>query len=124
MRAPLDELPELFGAAIRGSDWGDLRSIVISLPAGTDLGPLMKGLPEDLCSCPHWGYVIKGRMRLSYADGKEEAISAGDLFYLPAGHGGFVEEEFEAIEFSPPAAHEQVLDVVKRNAAMAQAASA
>ena len=35
-----------------------------------------------------------------------------------------VEEEFEAIEFSPPAAHEQVLDVVKRNAAMAQAASA
>ena len=124
MRAPLDELPELFGAAIRGSDWGDLRSIVISLPAGTDLGPLMKGLSEDLCSCPHWGYVIKGRMRLSYADGKEEVIAAGDLFYLPPGHGGFVEEEFEAIEFSPPAAHEQVLDVVKRNAAIAQAASA
>jgi len=59
MRAPLDELRELFGAAIRGSDLGDLRSILISLPAGTDLAPLMKGLPDDLCSCPHWDYVIK-----------------------------------------------------------------
>jgi hypothetical protein len=117
MRAPLEELPELFGAAIRGSDWGDLRSIVISLPAGTDLGPLMKGLPDDRCSCPHWGYVIRGRMRLSYTDGGEEVIAAGDLFYLPPGHTGVVDEDFKGIEFSPPAAHEQVLDVVKRNSA-------
>jgi len=122
MRASRDQLPELFGAALRGSDWGNLRSIAISLPAGTDLGPLMKGLPDDLCACPHWGYVIKGRMRVSYADG-QETIRAGDLFYLPAGHTGVVEEDFECVEFSPAAEHEAVLDVVRRNAATAQTPS-
>jgi hypothetical protein len=85
MRATRDELPILFGsdpAAIRGTDWGDLRAMVISLPAGTDLAPVLKGLPNDLCPCPHWGYVIKGRMRVIYAD-REEVLQAGDLFYLP-----------------------------------------
>ncbi len=55
---------------------------------------------------------------------RTEVLRAGDLYYLPPGHTGFVEEDFECIEFSPPAAHEQVLDVVKRNAAMAQTAPA
>ena len=123
MRAAREQLPEVLGAAVRAADWGDLRSIAISLPAGTDLGPLLKGLPDDLCSCPHWGYVIKGRMRVSYAD-SQEVLGSGDLYYLPPGHTGVVEEDLECIEFSPPAAHEQVLDVVKRNAAMAQAVSA
>jgi len=123
MRASRDDLPELLGPAVRATDWGDLRSIAIALPAGTDLGPLLKGLPDDLCSCPHWGYVIKGQMRVSYAD-SQEVLRAGDLYYLPPGHTGMVEEDFECIEFSPPAAHEQVLDVVKRNAAMTQTASA
>ena len=123
MRASRNELPEVLGAAVRATDWGDLRSIAISLPAGTDLGPLLKGLPDDLCSCPHWGYVIKGRMRVSYAD-SQEVLRAGDLYYLPPGHTGVVNEDFECIEFSPPAAHEQVLDVIKHNAARAQMASA
>jgi EutQ-like cupin domain len=123
MRASRDELPELMGATIRASDWGEMRLIAMSLPAGTDLGPLLKGLPNDLCPCPHWGYVIKGQMRVSYTD-KEETIRAGDLFYLPPGHTGVVEADFEAVEFSPPAAHDPVLDVVRRNAAVAQAAPA
>src|ERR1051326_1251000 len=82
MRASRDELPELFGAAIRGSDWGDLRSTVVSMPAGTDARPLFKGLPGDRCPAPHWGYVIKGQIRIIYAD-REEVLRAGDL-YLPA----------------------------------------
>ena len=122
MRASRDELPELLGAAIRGSDWGDLRSAIVSLPAGTDVAPLLKGLPDDRCPCPHWGYVIKGQLRVIYAD-REEVIRAGDVYYLPPGHTGIVEEDYEALEFSPPAGHEQVLDVIKRNAAMAQTAS-
>jgi hypothetical protein len=122
MRASCDELPELFGAAIRGSDWGDLRSAVVALPAGTDATPLFKGLPNDRCPAPHWGYVIKGRLRVIYAD-REEILRAGDLYYLPSGHTAIVEEDYEAVEFSPPAAHEQVLDVIKRNAAMAHTAA-
>jgi hypothetical protein len=123
MRASRDELAEVLGPAVRAADWGDLRSIAISLPSGTDLAPLLQGLPDNLCSCPHWGYVIKGRMRVSSADG-DEVLRAGDLYYLPPGHTGVVEEDFEAIEFSPPGPHEQVLDVVKGNAAMAQSAPA
>lgn len=31
----------------------------VVLPAGADLRPATKGLPHDLCPCPHWGYMIK-----------------------------------------------------------------
>ena len=123
MHASREELPLLFGAgpaAIRGVDWGGLRALIISLPAGADLGPLFKGLPNDRCSCPHWGYVIRGRMRITYAD-REEVVSAGDLVYMPPGHTGVVEEDFEWAEFSPPAEHDAVLEVVRRNATAAPA---
>jgi hypothetical protein len=45
------------------------------------------------------------------------------LVSLAPSHTAVVEEDFESVEFSPSAAHQQVLDVVKRNAAMAQTAS-
>jgi hypothetical protein len=118
LRANRDELPILFGAdpaAIRGADWGDLRSLIISLPAGTDLAPLLKGLPGDLCPCPHWGYLVKGRLRVTYAD-TGEIVEAGDLFYLPPGHTAFVEEDAEIVEFSRPVEHQPVMEVVRRNA--------
>ena len=123
MRASRDELPLLFGAepaSVRGADWGGLRAVIVSLPAGADLGPLLTGLPNDRCPCPHWGYVIRGRMRITYAD-REEVVSAGDLVYMPPGHTGVVEEDFEWAEFSPPAEHDTVLEVVRRNAAASPA---
>lgn len=125
MRASRDELPILFGAdpgAIRGGDWGDLRSLIISLPAGTDLAPLLAGLPDGRCPCPHWGYLLKGRVRVTYAEG-EEVLRAGDLFYLPPGHIAFVDEDTEFIEFSRPSEHEPVMEIVRQNAAAAATAS-
>jgi len=59
-------------------------------------------------------------MRLSYADGKEEVIVAGDLFYLPPGHGGSSKRNSKRSSSAHPRRTSQVLDVVKRNAAMAQ----
>jgi hypothetical protein len=123
MRATRDELPILFGedpTTIRGADWDGLRSMIVSLPAGTDLAPVLKGLPNDLCPCPHWGYVIKGRMRVVYADG-EEVLQAGDLFYLPPGHTPLVEEDIEFVEFSRPEEHQPVLDHVQRAVAATSA---
>jgi hypothetical protein len=122
MRASRDELPELLGTAIRGSDWGELRSAVVSLPAGSDVGPLLKGLPDNLCPCPHWGYLVKGQLRVSYAD-DQEIIRAGDLYYMRPGHTAVVEQECESVEFSPTAAHAQVLEVITRNLATTQPAS-
>jgi hypothetical protein len=124
MRMNRDELPILFGddsAGIRGDDWGGQRVMFIKLPAGTDLKPFLGGLPNDLCPCPHWGYIMKGRIRLSYSD-SEETLQAGDLFYLPPGHTPFVEEDCEFVEFSPPAEHQHVLDVISSNIAASSAA--
>ena len=121
MRANRDELPILFGedpAVIRGADWGGMRSMIVSLPAGTDdLAPLLKGLPGDLCTCPHWIYVIKGRSRVTYADGSEEITKAGDLCYLPPGHTAVIEEDIEFVEFSRPAEIQPVLDHIAHVAA-------
>ena len=119
MRASRDELPELLGAASRGTDWGDLRATVVSMPAGTDARPLFKGLPNDRCPAPHWGYVIKGQIRIIYAD-REEVVRAGDPLLPAVGPHCCGRRDFESVEFSPQAAHEQVLDVIKRNAATVQ----
>jgi quercetin dioxygenase-like cupin family protein len=45
---------------------------------------LLKGLPDDRCQCPHWGYVFKGKMTARYAD-RDEVYEAGDAFYTPVG---------------------------------------
>ena len=35
-----------------------------SLAQDIDATPFMKGLPDDRCQCPHWGYVFKGKRPL------------------------------------------------------------
>jgi len=70
-------------------------------PKGMDVSPLLMGLKNNSCHCPHWGYVIEGALRVKFDDGKEEVVSAGDVFYLPPGHTAIVEEDYKFIEFSP-----------------------
>jgi len=118
MHATRDQLPILFGsdaAGIRGVDWGDQRAAIFSIPAGVDTAPLLEGLPGNRCPCPHWGYVLEGRMLVTYAD-REETVRAGELFYMPPGHTVMVERDVEYVEFSPPAAYETFLEIAKRNA--------
>jgi hypothetical protein len=50
-----------------------------------DATALLKGLPDNRCQCPHWGYVIKGKMTMRFAD-REEVYEAGEAFYAPPGH--------------------------------------
>lgn len=59
--------------------------------------------PEKCCMVPHWGYMIKGSMHVQYKDGSEELVKAGEVFYLPAGHTGWSDEEMAWIEVSPEA---------------------
>ena len=56
---------------------------------------------------------------MSYED-DTETLNAGDLFYLPPGHTALVEMDAEFIEFSPPAEHEAVMDVIRRNAGVVE----
>jgi hypothetical protein len=85
-----------------------------------DVGPLLAGLPDDRCQCPHWGYVLKGRMTVKYAD-REEVINAGDAYYLAPGHSPTMEAGTELIEFSPRAEFQKTMEVVEKNFAALQA---
>jgi mannose-6-phosphate isomerase-like protein (cupin superfamily) len=72
-----------------------------SLLVDIDATPFMKGLPDDRCQCPHWGYVFKGRMTARYPD-RDEVYEAGDAFYIPPGHIPVANEPgTEFVWFSP-----------------------
>ena len=65
-----------------------------------DLAPMLAQLPSGNCTCPHWGYVFKGRIVMRYPD-HEEIIEAGDAFYFPPGHAPEAEAGTELVQFSP-----------------------
>lgn len=113
MKQQRTQLPtrlEAGGVCIQAQDWADLNVARIRFPKGADATPLLEGLPQNLCQCPHWGTVLKGSIHVRYADGREETVSAGDVYYWPPGHTVSVEEDYEAVEFSPSAAMRQVID--------------
>ncbi|MBX0298295.1 cupin domain-containing protein [Haloarcula nitratireducens] len=92
------------------SEYGELSGEYFTFAAGTDITPLLQGLEDDLCQCPHWGYVLAGTLTASYADGHEEATEAGDLFYWPPGHTIRANDDSEIVMFSPQAEHTAVID--------------
>jgi mannose-6-phosphate isomerase-like protein (cupin superfamily) len=72
----------------------------VSFAADADLDGPLQALPGGACQCPHWGYVIAGRMRFVFGD-REEVYEAGDAFYTPAGHRPYVDAGTEILQFSP-----------------------
>lgn len=117
MKIDLNEIPTIMEAPNtvmrRQASLGDMDE----LPKGTDFGPLLKGLSNDSCHCPHWGYIIAGVFKITYDDGSEDRLTKGDGFYLPGGHTAFVEEDLKFIMFSPDQMHGDVLDHAMRNMA-------
>jgi hypothetical protein len=93
----------------RLSGLGDLDVVYHELPQGTDFTPLLKGLNNDSCHCPHWGYIFEGAFRFIYDDGTEETFEEGDIFYAPAGHTAMVDKDLKFIDFSPTKEHGEVL---------------
>src|SRR4029078_5153386 len=53
--------------------------------ADADPAELFRGLPDDRCQSPHWGYVLEGRIVFRYED-REETVEAGQAYYAPPGH--------------------------------------
>lgn len=92
------------------SDYGKISGEYFSLGAGADIAPLLKGLENDLCQAPHWGYLLQGELTVTYGDGSEELVKDGDLFYWPPGHTVKVGEDAEVILFSPQDEHRKVID--------------
>src|SRR5215207_4587470 len=82
-----------------------------SYTTDADLTEFFRGLPDDRCQCPHWGYVMKGKVTYKFAD-RDETYEAGDAYYVPAGHAPSLHAGTELVEFSPTAA----LDETERGA--------
>ena len=86
--------------------------------------PLMKGLPDDKCQCPHWGYVFKGAMTMRFGD-HNEVFKAGDAFYAPPGHVPVKHEPgTEIIQFSPAEELAKTEAAIRQNMEAMQTGSA
>ena len=120
MRVAKDDVEvrmEIPGAVIRQrTGFGDVSGFdmisgeYFTLSAGVDTTPLFQGLEGNLCQCPHWGYVLRGKITTTDAEGEQETVQANDLFYWPAGHNVRVDEDAEIVMFSPQREHTLVID--------------
>ena len=63
----------------RHEDVAETTIQFLTIRQDIDASPLFKGLPDDRCPCPHWGYVFKGRLTFRVGD-REEVYEAGDAF--------------------------------------------
>ena len=85
-----------------------------SYTTDADLTEFFRGLPDDRCQCPHWGYVMKGKVTYRFAD-RDETYAAGDAYYVPAGHTPSLHAGTELVEFSPTAALDETISVIVEN---------
>lgn len=83
-----------------------------------DLAELFKGLPDDRCQCPHWGVVLKGRLKYTGDDG-ETIIEAGEAYYVAPGHLPYLYAGTEVIEFSPTKDLHETMAAIEKNMAQA-----
>ncbi len=104
MKSELDQLPielEQGELVTRYAEWGGMAVRLARVPAGTDMGPVLEGLPGDRCPSPHWGLVLEGAIHLLHADGTEEVTTAGEAYYWPAGHTAWTDQDTVFLEVGP-----------------------
>jgi hypothetical protein len=113
----VDVRMQIPGAVIRQrTDFGDASGLgpisgeYFTLSEGVDTTPLFQGLEGDLCQCPHWGFVLHGRLTTTNSSGHQETVTANDLFYWPPGHNVRVDADAEIVMFSPQHQHSPVID--------------
>ena len=99
-KATTEKVLEFPVAVDRTSDLDGYTVNFVSILEAHDLAPMLKVLPGGHCSCPHWGYMLKGRLTVTYGD-RTEIIEAGDAFYMTPGHTPAAEAGTEFVMFSP-----------------------
>lgn len=118
-------MPKVSKDSVEGQDHGPVLDHAGELDGYTvnfvtfredlDHTALMAGLPDDRCQCPHWGYVLGGRVTYRFAD-REEVFEAGDAFYLPPGHVPVGNEPgSEILQFSPSEALQETSAAIMKN---------
>lgn len=113
----LNVMMEIPGAVVRlQPGFGEVRGFdkisgeCFTLSAGVDTTPLFEGLEGNLCQCPHWGFVLRGEITTTDANGARETVKTNDLFYWPPGHNVKVDADAEIVMFSPEREHTQVIN--------------
>lgn len=97
------------GVEVRLSEiGGGMSTSFITLPKGADLGPALVGLGDGTCRCPHWGYILSGRLQMRTPDG-DSVYEAGQAVYWAPGHVPVALEDTQYVDFSPT---EEFLPVV------------
>ncbi len=71
---------------------------------------ILEKLLRRFCANLRIGYLLQGQITVTYADGTEEVVNSGDLFYWSPGHTVRVGEDAEVILFSPQDEHSKVID--------------
>jgi len=97
-------------------EWGGYTVSFFKIKEDWAPSPLLfKGLPDDRCQAPHYGYVFKGKARLKYKD-YEETINTGEAYYMKPGHiPVHAEKGTEFLEISPKEENEKTMTVVRKN---------
>jgi len=114
-----EELKDYGPVEETSADLGGYTVNFATFKVDLDSGPMLKGLPNDQCQCPHWGYVTKGSISFDFDD-HVEVFETGDAFYVPGGHGNAVKGGTEVIMFSPTADLALTEAAIQRNMAAMQ----
>ena len=95
------DLIEEMGPVLDRASTADGHTVeLVTFKEHVDMTPVLASLPGGNCSCPHWGYVIKGRVTVRYDD-HEEVLEEGDAYYMAPGHVPEVEAGTEVAMISP-----------------------
>ena len=121
MKTKKEEIPVTMegpGTTMRGlPGLGGMTVAFNEIPAGTDFSPLLQGLKNNSCHCPHWGYVVEGSLLVKYDNGTEETLNTGDVFYLPPGHTAIVTKDLKFLDFSPEKELNEVMTHISKKMA-------
>jgi hypothetical protein len=116
-RTRKDEAPIMVDEPVIEGRYVELDDYTVgfeTFPIGSDPSPVFRGLPDDRCQCPHWGYIVSGEVTVNYAD-STETLRAGDAYYLRPGHLTVLADNTEVVEFSPTLELQQTMAVVGAN---------
>ena len=115
-RTDVSAVVDIPGVTIRATEAGNMTIEAGTFSEQMDCAPLFVGLPDNRCQCPHWGYVLSGSIRFSFAD-REETFSAGEVYYAEPGHTPTIEAGTEYVEYSPTVELNKSMEVAMQNAA-------
>ena len=100
--APSETAPVDHGLVEVGTvELGGYTVDILTIKQPVDMSRMLRGLPGDACQCPDWGIINSGSMTVRYADGSQDAVAAGEAFYLPPGHVPTYEVGTQLTQFSP-----------------------